>query len=95
VRRRRGKGSGFFITWSNIRLLPVLNKWGKYNVNGYLTVTIFWEREYFEKLDKNYISLRTSTYELFCCILYSSDTGERMGVQWDCTSAIYRFQESL
>jgi hypothetical protein len=28
-------------------------------------------------------------------ILHSSDTGEKMEVQWDCTSAIYRFQESL
>jgi hypothetical protein len=28
-------------------------------------------------------------------ILHSSDTGEKMGVQWDCTSAIYGFQESL
>jgi hypothetical protein len=25
--------------------------------------------------------------------LHSSDTGEKMGVQWDCISAIYRFQE--
>jgi hypothetical protein len=28
-------------------------------------------------------------------ILHSSDTGEKMGVQLVCTSAIYRFQESL
>jgi sorting nexin-29 len=28
-------------------------------------------------------------------ILHSSDTGEEMGVQWDYTSAIYRFQENL
>jgi hypothetical protein len=25
----------------------------------------------------------------------AADTGEKMVVQWDCTSAIYRFQESL
>jgi hypothetical protein len=27
--------------------------------------------------------------------LHSSDTGEKMGVQWDSTSATHRLQESL
>jgi hypothetical protein len=27
--------------------------------------------------------------------MHSSDTGEKMGVQWECASAIHRFQESL
>jgi hypothetical protein len=35
-----------------------------------------------------------SVLELLEAPVYMSDTGEKIGVQWDCTSAIYRFQES-